>query len=113
MSVLFMLALVAFIGFAIASVVGFVFFLLKLAFWVVLFPFKLLFKLLWLPVGFALSAGGFVLGSIALPVVLVVGGGAAVIALIAVVASVLLPLLPVVLLGLALWAIFRPRTAAV
>jgi hypothetical protein len=104
----FMLAMFCVVGMSIAAVLGFVFFLLKLVFWAVFFPIRLLFKLLWIPVGLAFGALGMLIG---LPIILVVGGGVLVFGLIAAVLALLLPLAPLVLFGLLLWAIFRSRPA--
>ena len=77
-------------GLAVAAVLGFVFFLIKLAFWLVLLPFRLLLKAVMIPVWLTLGALGL----------------AAALALV-------LPAIPFVLLGLLLWAIFHrsPATA--
>ena len=49
-------------GLAVAAVLGFVFFLLKLVLWVVLLPFRLLLKALMIPVWLTLGAVGLALG---------------------------------------------------
>jgi hypothetical protein len=49
---------------------------------------------------------------LALPILLLVAGGVVVVGLIAALVALLLPALPVILFGLLLWAIFRPRPAA-
>ena len=59
-------------GLAVAAVLGFVFFLIKLAFWLVLLPFRLLLKAVMIPVWLTLGALGLAAGAVALPVVLAV-----------------------------------------
>jgi len=104
--------MLALVGLSIAAVVGFVFFLLRLVFWAVFFPFKLLLKLLWIPIGLTLGAVGLAAGAIALPILFLVAGGVVVVGLLAALVALLLPAIPVILFGLLLWAIFRPRPAA-
>ena len=92
-------------GFAVMAVFGAIFLVLRIVFWAVLFPVRLVLKLLWLPfalVGGALSlvAGAAVLGLI----VVVVGAIAAALAF-------LIPLTPFVLLGLMIWAFMKRRPA--
>jgi hypothetical protein len=110
---LFLLALITFVGLSIAAVLGVIFFLVRLVLWAALFPFRFLLKLLWAPVGLVLGALALVFGTIALPALFLIAGGIVVMAIVSVIASVLLPLLPFLLLGFALWALFRRRTAAV
>ena len=73
---------------------------LKLVFWLVFLPFKLLFGL-----------GGLLVGIVAVPLVLLLVAGGLVLAMLAAVVSLLLPLLPVILLGLVGWALFKGRRA--
>lgn len=97
---------------AVAAVIGFVFVLLKFLFWIVLLPFRLLLKLVMIPVWLTIGAVGLALGFLALPLLLAVVAIVAVLGVIAAVLAFLLPLIPFVLLGLLIWAIFR-RTPAV
>lgn len=87
-------------GFAVLSVVGVVFFVFKLAMWTVFLPFRILFKMLWIP--FSLIGGLFSLaaGAAILPIVLVVG-------LIAAVLALLVPMIPFLLFGLIVWSFMR------
>jgi hypothetical protein len=101
---LFVLTVLAVAGMSIAAVVGFTFLLLRIVFWVVLFPVRLILKLLWIPVGLTIGAVGLALGAVAIPVVLLV---AAVVAVVV----ILLPLVPFLLLALLLWATFARRPA--
>jgi hypothetical protein len=98
-------------GLAVAAVVGFVFFLLKLVFWVVLLPFRLLLKALMIPVWFTLGAVGLAVGAVAVPVLLAVVAVVAVVGVLAAALAFVLPVIPFVLLGLLVWAIFRRSPA--
>jgi hypothetical protein len=112
------------IGVAAAAVIGLLFLLLKLAFWVIFFPLKLvfwvvflpirlLFKLLSLPFGLAFGKLGMGLGLIALPLILLIVGGMLLVGLIIAIVGVLIPAIPFVLLGLLLWSVFRKRPAVI
>ena len=92
---------------AVVAIVGFVVLLLKTVLWVVLLPFRLLLKLIMVPVWLTLGAVGLALGAAALPVILLVLTAVAVIGVVTTVLALLLPAIPFVLLGLMLWAIFR------
>jgi hypothetical protein len=107
----FVLVMLAVAGLCVAAVVGFVFFLIKMVLWVVLFPVRLLFKLLWLPFGLAIGTVGLGLGALAIPLLLLLLGGVVIFGLIAAVIGLLIPAIPFVLLGLLLWSIFGGRTA--
>jgi hypothetical protein len=100
------LAMLAVVGVAMAALVGTVLFIVKAVLWLVLLPFRLLFGMMSAVIGLAFGAIGLVAGVALLPVLL---AGVAVVAAIAVVGallSLLLPLIPFVLLGLVVWAIF-------
>ena len=112
-----MFELMAFIGlmiagFAVAAVIGTVFLVLKLVFWVVLFPIRLLFKLLMIPVWLTLGALGMLAGVALIPIVLVVLAGVAVVGVVAAILALLLPAIPFVLFGLLIWALMRRRPVA-
>ena len=94
-------------GFAVLAVVGVVFLVFKIVLWAVLFPVRLLMKLVWIPIG--LIAGGFSLaaGAVIVPVVLVVGIVVAIVGAIAALLALLIPAVPFVLLALAIWAVMR------
>ena len=111
-----MLELIAFAGlliagFAFMAVIGVVFLVLKIALWAVFLPFRLLFKLMWVPVGLALGTVGLAAGATILPILLIVGLAVAVLAAIAAVVALLVPAIPFVLLGLVVWAIMRRSPA--
>ena len=113
---LFALAGLLFGGFALAAVFGLVFLVLKVALWTVFLPirllFKVVFKVLLVPVWLTLGAVGLVASAAALPILLTVGAGILVIGLITAVLALLLPAVPFILLGLAVWALMRRRPVA-
>lgn len=99
-------------GLAVAFVFGLIFFVLKLLLWTVFLPFRLLFKLLWIPAGLVMGGVGLVFSAALLPVVLIVGGVVAIVGLFAAIIALLIPAIPFVLLGLAIWAVMRRQPAA-
>ncbi|MGE3275283.1 MAG: hypothetical protein AB7O67_09240 [Vicinamibacterales bacterium] len=109
---LFVLGMLAVGGLAIAAVVGVTLFLVKLLVWTVLLPIRILFKLLWIPIGLALGAVGLAAGAVALPVVLLVLGGIAVVGLVIALLGLVLPLVPFLLLGLFIWTMVKKRPVA-
>jgi hypothetical protein len=100
MSGLVAIAAIVFVALCIAGTVAVIVFVLKVLFWVVLFPIRLAFKL-----AFGILGVGF--AAIVAPLVLVIGGIAIVGALLAALFAIVAPLLPVILLGLVGWAIYR------
>jgi hypothetical protein len=98
------LVLAAGIGFAVLAV-------MKLVFWLVFLPVRLFFKLLFLP--FLLLKWLFigVFGLVLAPILLLVMGAAGLV----LVAVFFVPLIPIVLLAIGIWAVFRvarrPATA--
>jgi hypothetical protein len=105
------LAALVFVGLAIAAVVGVVLVALKIVLWTVLLPFRILLKLLWLPIWLGLGAIGLLFGTLAIPVVLLVVGGVIVFGLFAAIVGLMLPAIPFILLGLLIWSIARRRPA--
>ena len=99
-------------GFAVAAVIGTVFLVLKLVLWAVILPFRLLFKILMIPVWMTLGALGMLAGAAFIPIVLVVIAGVAVVGLVAALLALLLPAIPFVLFGLLIWAMMRRRPVA-
>ena len=95
----------------VAAVLGVVVLALKLAVWAVLLPFRLLWKLITIPIWLTLGALGLVAGAVALPVVLFGVVAVAVVGVLAAVLAILLPAVPFVLLGLLVWALFRRSPA--
>lgn len=90
-------------GVFVVSILALVFAVLKFVFWIVLLPIRLAFKLLFLPLLLLKWAGLALLSLVAAPilvVVLLVGGAVVVLGMLA-------PLLPVVFLVLAVWALVR------
>lgn len=94
---MFFLLATLFFGLLALFAVGTVF---KLLFWIVAFPIRLFFKLLF-------GLGGLLLGVIMVPVVLVALAVGLIAALVAGFIALLLPLLPVILLGLVGWGIYK------
>ncbi len=88
-AVLFILGTVALVGFV-----------LKVLFWALLFPLRLAFKLI-------LGLVGLTLGALLIPFVLLIAGIAIIGALVAGLIALITPLLPVILLGLVGWAIYK------
>ena len=110
-----MLGLIALAGFlmgglVLAAILGVAMFALKIVFWAVFLPFriitKVLFKVVMIPIWLTLGVLGMAAGAVALPVVLLIAAGVAVFAL-------LLPLLPFIMFGLIVWAFMRRRPAVV
>ena len=99
-------------GLAMASVLGLIFFVLKLVMWTVFLPFRILSKLLWIPFGLVTGAIGLAAGAALLPILLLVGV-VAIVGLVAAVIALLIPAIPFVLLGLVVWAFMRRQPAAV
>jgi hypothetical protein len=93
------------------AIVGVVVLLLKTVCWVVLLPFRLLLKLIVVPVWLTVGAVGLALGAAALPIILLVVTAVAIIGVVTTILALLLPAIPFVLLGLMLWAIFRKSPA--
>ena len=112
-----MIVLIAFLlaGLAFFSLAGFVFFIVKLALWTVLLPlrilFKVFFKVLMIPVWLTLGAIGMAAGVALLPILLIIGVAIAIVGVIVALVAALVPLIPFILLGLAIWALVRKRPA--
>jgi len=92
-------------GFAVFAVVGMVFLVLKIVLWAVFFPIRLLFRLLWIPLGLIGGLFSLVAGVTVLPLLLAIGLVVAVVAAIAALLALLVPAIPFVLLGLMVWAV--------
>jgi hypothetical protein len=73
---------------------------LKAVFWLVLFPVRLVFRIVF-------GALGLLLGALALPVLIVAGLLVGAVAVVAGLIALLLPLVPFVLLALVGWAIYK------
>ena len=108
-----MLGLIALAGFlmgglVLAAILGVAMFALKIVFWAIFLPFriitKVLFKVVMIPIWLTLGVLGMAAGAVALPVVLLIAAGVAVFAL-------FLPLLPFIMFGLLVWAFMRRRPA--
>ena len=96
-------------GFAVFAVFAMVLLVLKIVFWAVFFPIRLVLRLLWIPLGLIGGLFSFAAGITLLPILLTVGFVVAVVAAIAALLALLVPAIPFVLLGLMIWAVMRPR----
>jgi len=103
--------LLAAAGLAFFSLVGLVFFIIKMALWTVLLPLRILFKVLMIPVALTFGAIGLAVGAAAIPILLVVVAAVVVFGAIAALLALLVPAIPFLLLGLMIWAIVRRRPA--
>ena len=108
-------------GFVLAAILGVMVFALKIVFWAVFLPFRIIskiffgviFKVLMFPIWLMLGALGMAAGAVAMPLLLVVVAGVAVFGILAALFALLLPLLPFVMFGLLIWAFMRKRPAVV
>jgi len=108
-------------GFAVAAILGVVMFALKIVFWTIFLPFRILskiffkviFRALMFPIWLTVGALGMAASAVAMPVMLVVLAGVAIIGVLAALFALLLPLLPFVMFGLLIWAFMRKRPAVV
>ncbi|MFP5380308.1 MAG: hypothetical protein ACLGHP_11280, partial [Vicinamibacteria bacterium] len=107
----FALATLAMVGLAVAALIGVVLFAIKAVVWLVLLPFRILFKVLTFGAGLAFGAVGLVAGLALLPVVLAVVAVIAIVAVVGAILSLLLPAIPFILLGLVVWALMRKPAA--
>jgi hypothetical protein len=97
------LAAIAVTGFFLFLTLALVGFIIKMVFWVVFFPIRFLLKLVF----WILGAG---LAMLVLPILLVVGAIAIIGGIIAAVVSLLAPLLPIAIVALVGWGIYRAST---
>jgi hypothetical protein len=96
-------------GLAVAAVIGVVLLLLKVVFWAVFLPFRLLFKLMWVPVGLVMGVLSLAAVAAILPILLTVGLVVAAIGAVAALLALLVPAIPFILFGLMIWALIRKR----
>ena len=112
-----MIAFLAFAGLLAAAglaffwLIGLVLFIVKMALWAVLLPLRILLKVLMIPVALTFGAIGLAAGAAAIPILLVVITAVVVVGAIAALLALLLPAIPFILLGLAIWAVMRRREA--
>ena len=104
MSGIIAVAVIACAAFFILGTLALIGFVLKILLWAILFPIRLVLKLVFGIVGFGLAA-------VLLPIIVIIGGIAVVGALVAALFEVIAPLLPVLLLGLLGWAIYRASSS--
>lgn len=103
--------LLAAAGLALFSLIGLVFFIIRMALWTVLLPLRILFKVLMIPVALSFGAIGLMAGAAAIPILFIVVTAVVVVGAIAALLALLVPAIPFVLLGLMIWAIVRKRPA--
>jgi hypothetical protein len=92
---------------AFAGVMAIPFIVIGAVLWLITFPLRLLFKLIGGILGMVFGLLGGLLGLIIAPIVMVVVVVALIGAFLTAVVSLFAPLLPVALLGLLVWAVYR------
>lgn len=104
-----MLAFIIFsaLAMAFAGVVAIPFMLIGAVLWLVMLPFRLFFKLLGGLLGMVFGLVGGLIGLVIAPIVMIVVAVALVGAFISALLSLFVPLLPVALLALLVWAVYR------
>ena len=114
LAVFFLLPFVM-LALAVAAVVSVGVFVLRMAFWMVLLPLRMLFGLLFVPFWIAKTVLKVAFGVLLLPLMLIVGGVLAVAAFLAALVAVVTPLVPLLILGLLIWVVARSfrRPAAI
>jgi len=90
-----------------AGAIAIPFIVIGAVFWLVTFPIRLLFKLIGGIFGMVFGLIGGLLGLVIGPIIAVVVAVALIGAFLSAVLSLLAPLLPVALLGLLVWAVYR------
>jgi hypothetical protein len=92
---------------AFAGAVAIPFIVMTAIFWIITFPIRLAFKLIGAVLSTVFGLGGALLGFIIGPIVMIVVAVAVVVALLSALVSLLAPLLPLALLALLVWGIYR------
>ena len=92
---------------AFAGVVAIPFMLIGAVIWLVMLPFRIFFKLLGAIFGMVFGLGGALLGLIIAPIVMVIVAVALIGAFVSALLSLVVPLMPVALLALLVWAVYR------
>jgi hypothetical protein len=100
-------------GLMVAAVVLVGVLMLKVVFFVVTLPFRLLFAVLFFPIWIVKTILKIAVAGVVMPWVASAGFGLVLIAAVAALAAVLLPLVPLLVVGLLLWAVFRSFRPAV
>jgi hypothetical protein len=91
----------------VAAVVSVGALVLRMAFWTIFLPFRLIFGLLFIPFWIARTLLKMTVGIVMLPVLLIGGILVAIVAAVAALVAVITPLLPLLIVGLLVWAVFR------
>jgi hypothetical protein len=103
METLIALGVFVFAAFCLFAAIAFIGLVIKAIFWVVFFPIRLLFKLVFWTLGAGLAV-------VLMPVILLVVAVAIIGALVTALFSLLAPMIPVALVALVGWAIYRGST---
>ncbi len=101
------------LAFLLVAVVSVGALIVRMAFFLLLLPFKLVFGLLFVPFWIAKTVLKLAVGAVVLPIVLVGGVLLAVVAAAGALLALLAPLVPLVIVGLLIWAVFRSFRPAV
>lgn len=96
---------------AVVAALTVVWLVLKIVAWTILLPFRLLFRILMIPVWLALGVVGLGAGAVLLPLLLVAVGALVLVGAVTALLALFLPLMPFVLVGLLVWAFVRRRPA--
>jgi hypothetical protein len=107
------LASLVMLAFVVASVVAVGALLLRLVFFVILLPVRLVFGLLFIPFWIAKTVLKVAVGALMLPIFLVGGGLLAAVVAIGALVALVAPLVPLLIVGLLIWAVFRSFRPAV
>ena len=101
------LASLIFLALIVAAVVSVGVLIVRIAFWAILLPFKIVFGLLFLPFWIGKTLLRVALGAVLVPVFLVGGILLALVAAIAAIVAIITPLLPLAIVAFLIWMVFR------
>jgi hypothetical protein len=101
------LASLIFLALIVAAVVAVGALILRVAFWAILLPFKIVFGLLFLPFWIGKTLLRLAFGVVLVPVLLVGGILVAFVAAIAAIVAIITPLLPFAIVAFLIWMVFR------
>ena len=101
-------------GLMVAAVVSVGVLIVKVLFFLVTLPFRIVFGVLFFPFWIAKTVAKVAVAAVVIPLVALAGIVLAVLAALAAIAAIVAPLLPLVIVGLLVWAVlrsFRPAAA--
>jgi hypothetical protein len=108
------LAMLAVVAAGAIALVGVVVLVLKAVLWLVLLPFRILFKVAAFGVGALFGGVGLLFGVVLVPLLLLAVAGVVVAAIVSALVALTIPAIPFVLLGLLIWSLVRkPAPASV